>query len=314
MPPRRPIHADDATPHDIGIPRLEAFIAVASERSFTRAAQSISLTQPTVSARIAALERDLGAALFERLGHDIRLTDAGRALLPHAQRTLNAARDATEAVNALREGGGGTIFIGTAPTIGAYVLPDLLQRFDEAHPGVEVTIRTGRSEEVSQMVLDDVVQIGFERRLTHPEIVTINLYEDDIMLMASPQHRLSGARHAPVATIARESIIFFDTGSSYHALSHAVFRDSDIAPRHSLDVDSLEMAKHLVLRGLGLAFLPRVAVQRELAAGELIPIEIEGAARISRSIAAIYRQGRTLSPTAMSFLALIRSTYERNGS
>ena len=311
MPRHRKIRSDDAAPHDIGIPRLEAFIAVASQRSFTRASQLINLTQPTVSARIAALERDLGAILFERLGRDIRLTDAGRALMPHAQRTLNAARDAAEAVRALREGGGGgTIFIGAAPTIGTYVLPDLLRRFDQAHPGVEITIRNGRSEEVSRMVLDDVVQIGFERRLTHPEIVTINLYEDDIMLMASPQHQLSRVRHAPVATIARESIIFFDTGSSYHALSHAVFRDSDLAPRHTLDVDSLEMAKHLVLCGLGLAFLPRVAVQRELAAGELVPIEIEGAPPISRGIAAIYRKDRTLSPAALNFLHLLRTTYD----
>ncbi len=309
MPPRRPRRADDAAPHDIGIPRLEAFIAVASERSFTRAAQLISLTQPTVSARIAALERDLGAPLFERLGRDIRLTDAGRALLPHAQRTLHAARDASEAVQALQEGGGGTILIGTAPTIGTYVLPDLLQRFDAAHPGVEITIRTGRSEEVSQMILDDVVQIGFERRLAHPEIDAITLYEDDIMLMASPRHPLAQRRRAPVRDIARESIVFFDTGSSYHALSHAVFRESEIAPRHALDVDSLEMAKHLVLRGLGLAFLPRVAVERELAAGELTPIEIAGAAPISRSIAVIYRRSRTLSNAALAFLDLVKSRY-----
>ena len=295
--------------HDIGIPRLEAFIAVATEHSFTRGALSISLTQPTVSARVAALERDLGVALFERLGRDIRLTDAGNALLPHARRTVHAARDAAEAIRALRVGGGGSVLIGTAPTFGTYVLPDLLQRFDAAYPDVEITIRTGRSLEVSQMILDDVVQIGFERRLGHPEIAAITLYEDDIMLMASPAHAIAQRRRAPVSDIARESIVFFDTGSSYHALSHAVFRESEIAPRHALDVDSLEMAKHLVLRGLGLAFLPRVAVERELASGELVPIRIEGAEPISRSISVIYRRRRSMSDAALAFLELVKDAY-----
>lgn len=300
---------DRAVPYDIGIPRLEAFIAVATEGSFTRAARTISLTQPTVSARVAALERDLGAPLFERLGRAIRLTDAGRALLPHARRTVRAAQDAAEAIQVLRGGGGGTLLIGTAPTFGTYVLPDLLERFADAHPGVEIAIRTGRSQEVSQMILDDVVQIGFERRLAHPEIETITLYEDDIMLMASSGHPLAQRRRAPVSEIVRESIVFFDTGSSYHALSHAVFRESETAPRHALDVDSLEMAKHLVLRGLGLAFLPRVAVKRELTARELTPIEIVGAAPISRSISVIYRRRRALSDAALAFLEMVKTLY-----
>ena len=291
--------------HGIDLARLEAFVEVAGARSFSRAAERLNLTQPTVSARIAQMEAQLGVGLFERLGRRVRLTDAGRALLPHAQRTLQAARDAAEAVHALRAGGGGSLVIGTAPTVGTYVLPGLLQRYAAAQPNVEISIRTGRSQEVSQMVLDDEVQIGFERELGHAEIESVPLYEDDIVLLASRNHRLAAEGLATPSEIANEAVIFFDTGSSYHAISQAVFHSSGVAPRHSIDVDSLEMAKRLVLRGLGLAFLPKVAVEEELNRGELAPVDIESAMPIRRSIAVIRRRRRSMSDAALSFLSLV---------
>ena len=295
----------------LDIPRLEAFAAIAQHGSFTRGATALQLTQPTVTHRIAQLERQLGVKLFERYGRGrgVELTDAGRALLPAAQRALQASREAAEAIAALRYGGTGSLAIATAPTIGTYVLPDLLQRFSGEHPGVEVAIRTGRSEEVQDMVLNDDVQIGFERELEHPEIMSTRLYEDGIELMASPRHPLARRRRASVLELARESVIFYDVGSSYHLMSQAVFRNTTISPRHTLDVDSLEMAKHLVMRGLGLAFLPRVAVERELAAGELVAVQIEGAEPIRRPIAVIYRRGRTLSDWAKAFLAFTGEAY-----
>lgn len=291
--------------HGIDLARLEAFVEVAMVRSFSRAAERLNLTQPTVSARIAQMEAQLGVGLFERLGRRVRLTDAGQALLPHAQRTLQAARDAAEAVHALRAGGGGSLVIGTAPTVGTYVLPGLLQRYAAAQPNVEISIRTGRSHEVSQMVLDDEVQIGFERELGHPEIDSVPLYEDDIVLFASQHHPLASKGPISPAEIANQAVIFFDTGSSYHAISQTVFHSSGTAPRHSIDVDSLEMAKRLVLRGLGLAFLPKVAVEDELRRGQLAPIEIQSAMPIRRSIAVIRRRRRSLSDAALSFLSLV---------
>ena len=291
--------------HGIDLARLEAFVEVATTRSFSRAAERLNLTQPTVSARIAQMEGQLGVELFERLGRRVRLTDAGQALFPHAQRTLQAARDAAEAVHALRAGGGGSLVIGTAPTVGTYVLPSLLQRYSAANPGVEISIRTGRSEEVSQMVLDDEVQIGFERQLGHPELESVPLYEDDIALFSSRLHRLAAAGATSADALANEAVIFFDTGSSYHAISQAVFHNTGASPRHTIDVDSLEMAKRLVLRGLGLAFLPKVAVEEELGRGELVPIAIESAPPIRRSISVIWRSRRVLSDSAQSLLSLV---------
>ena len=292
------------------IGRLEAFVQVAKLLSFSRAADALYLTQPTVTARIQALERELGEALFERMGRAIRLTDAGQAFLPHAQRSLLSLVEGRDALASLRNVDHGTLAIGTAPTIGTYVLPNVLQRYAGAFPGVEISIRTGRSEEVMAMVLADEVQVGFERFLAYPDIETVSLYEDAIDLMAAGDHAVAGRGPATVEAVARESVIFFDVGSSYHAISQAVFRESGVTPRHTLDVDSLEMAKHLVLKGLGLAFLPRVAVEHELRDGALRSIEISNAEPISRQIAVIYRKRRVPSRPVLALLDLLKEIYE----
>ena len=159
------------------------------------------------------------------------------------------------------------------------------------------------------MVLADEVQIGFERFLTHPEIETVPLYDDEIHLMASADHPFARRKSVTVAEVSREAIIFFDVASSYHAISQGIFRDTGIAPRHTLDVDSLEMAKHLLMRGLGLAFLPRVAVAHELHEGTIVEVEITNADPISRRIAVIYRRRRLQSRAMLALLDLLHEIY-----
>lgn len=290
--------------------RLEAFVQVASLLSFSKAADALYLTQPTVTARIQALERELGEPLFERMGRTIRLTDAGASFLPHAQRALQAIREGQDSIDSLRNVDRGSLSIGTAPTIGTYVLPGILQSYSERYPGVEVSIRTGRSAEVMAMVLADEVQVGFERYLTHPDIETIPLYDDQIYLMASATHPLARRRRVPVEEVALESVIFFDEGSSYHAMGQSIFRDTGVTPRHTLDVDSLEMAKHLVLKDLGLAFLPRVAVERELEEGAMVALEFQQAQPLIRKIALIYRRRRVPSRATLALVDLLRETYK----
>ena len=292
---------------DLG--RLEAFLQVATLLSFSKAAEAMFLTQPTVTARIQGLERELGEPLFERMGRRIRLTDAGATFLPNAKRALQAVEEGRDAISSLRNVERGSLSIGTAPTIGTYVLPAILEQYSKRYPDVEISIRTGRSEEVTRMVLADEVQIGFERHLTHPEIETIPLYEDDLSLMARASHPLARAQSVTVSDVARESVIFFDAGSSYHAISQTIFRETGVTPRHTLDVDSLEMAKHLVMRGLGLAFLPRVAVQHELTERAVVPIAIEDAEPLRRRIAVIYRQRRLQSRAIMALLDLLKTIY-----
>ena len=292
------------------IGRLEAFVQVSTLLSFSKAAEALCLTQPTVTARIQALERDLGEPLFERMGRTIRLSDAGQSFLPYAQRALHSIKEGRDALTSLRNVERGSLTIGTAPTVGTYVLPKLLRQFAERYPGVEVSIRTAsRAEQVLAMVLADEVQVGFERHLIHPEIEAVPLYEDEISLLAGADHAVAGRNGLTVAEVAEHPVIFFDVGSSYHGISQAIFRDNGVAPRHTMDVDNLEMAKHLVLQGLGLAFLPRVAVERELAAGSLVAVEMAGVKPLRRRIALVYRRRRLQSRATLALLDLLNETY-----
>ncbi|MCA9844854.1 MAG: LysR family transcriptional regulator, partial [Dehalococcoidia bacterium] len=128
--------------------QLEAFLQVAHHRSFSRAAEALFLTQPSVTARIQSLERELGERLFERSGRSVSLTDAGIAFIPHAQRALTAVQEGADAIDAVRHGEVGSIRIGASSSIGTYNLPDVLERFRDIRPGVHVNLTTGQTEEV----------------------------------------------------------------------------------------------------------------------------------------------------------------------
>jgi len=189
--------------------QVEAFVQVATHRSFSRAAEALGLTQPSITARIQSLERELGEELFERGGRGVKLTDAGNAFLPYIERLLQTLQEGRDAVEEVRNAQLGSLRLGSAITISTYVLPKILHNFCRRHPGVDVVIRTGRSEQVLHMLLADEVQVGLARSLTNTEVETIALYDDEIVLVAPPSHPF--ARGTP--TVAESGI------PGYHASS-----------------------------------------------------------------------------------------------
>ena len=149
-----------AHPEPMDLGRLEAFVQVARTGSISKAAETLFVTQPAVTARLQTLERDLGVPLLIRSRHGSRLTEAGRAFLPHAQHALSAVDRGREAVEEVRTGGAGQLQIGAAPAVSTYVLPAMLHRFQAKHPSVRLVVRSGHSEEILQMVLREEVEIG----------------------------------------------------------------------------------------------------------------------------------------------------------
>ena len=170
-------------PMELG--RIEAFVKVARTGTISRAADELFVTQPAVTSRIQGLERSLGTELFSRSRHGSRLTDAGRALLPHAERALAALRHGREAVEQVRSGTSGSLTIGAAPAVSTYVLPAMLHRFQAGHPGVRLSVRSGHSEEILQLVLREEVEIGLMRPIQHPDITATLLYEDQLDLVVT---------------------------------------------------------------------------------------------------------------------------------
>jgi DNA-binding transcriptional LysR family regulator len=292
---------------DLG--QIEAFVQVAQHRSFSKAAESLFLTQPSVTARIQSLERDLGEALFERNGRGVRLTEMGASFLPYARRALKALQDGRDAIEGMRNLELGTLKLGSALTVSTYVLPRILKKYCSLYPGVDVSVHTGRSEQVLQMVLNDDVHCALERTVQHADIVTVPLYEDDLVLVASPQHKFARSGAATIDEVGRESLILFDKGSSYTALIQNVFRQNGVVPRTLMELDTIEATKKMVEEGLGIAMLPKVSTQRELEIGTLVPVGVSDAAMPRRQISLIYRKNRKHLRSVQAFFALLADLF-----
>jgi DNA-binding transcriptional LysR family regulator len=293
--------------------QLEAFVQVARLGSFSRAAEALFLTQPSVTARIQTLEKDLGEDLFERGGRAIKLSDAGAVFLSYAERALKEVQESRDALESLRNASVGHLRIASALTISAYVLPRLLKTFRSSYPGVAVSVRTGRSDYVMDMVLADEAQIGLVRGLYHPELETVPLYDDEVVLVTHPDHEFATKGCASIEAVGHQPLIFFDKGSSYHGLIHGYFRDAGIVPTHSMELDSMEATKKMVEEGLGIAYLPHVSVEREIQLGTLVEVAVSGAVPLKRPIALITRLNRRQSRPVKAFIELLQARLRREG-
>ena len=276
---------------------IEGFIEIARQGNMRRAADALSISQPALTARLQGLEAELAAALFRRTHSGMVLTPAGRAFLPHADRALEAIRSGSSIVRALEHGVIGELALAVAPAVSAYVLPELLVRFTERHPDVRLLVRTGHSEEIVDLVARGEVELGIVRQLRDARVRSRPLYEDELVLVARPDHPFAEVGRVDVAEISRAQLILFDRTSSYYDLTNALFRVAGVAPRGVTEVDNIEAAKRMVERGLGVALLPGTAVADALSAGSLREIELAGTATIRRRIVAVERlESRPTSP------------------
>ena len=289
------------------IGQVEAFLAVGTFGGFRRAADALRVTQPAISARIRALELSLGVPLFVRSNTGLALSAAGRAFRPHAEQLLHAVASARQAVHDLRPASGGAIQIAAALSICTYLLPDVLKRFQATHPKVMITVRSGHSREVLEMVLAGQAEIGLARSLQHPGVETLSLRDDPLVLVARPDSQLARTRRARLENIASQPLVFFDRGSSDWTLTHGLFRRAGLVPNVVLEVETIETAKRMVERGMGLAFLPHLAVVHEIRRRRLVAVEIADAETLSRSLDVVHPRQRPLSAEALALLKILRA-------
>jgi DNA-binding transcriptional LysR family regulator len=270
--------------------QLEAFEAVARLGSISAAAAELLVSQPAMTARLQLLERSTGAALLARSRSGTRLTDAGRALLPYATRALSAVAGGRRAVADVLSGSGGRLTIGAAPAVSTYVLPAVLHRFQAEHPGVQLTVRSGHSEEVLEMVVREEVEVGLMRPIQHPDVVTVPLYEEELVLVVHRVHAFASTAEIRMDEMASEYLILFDRTSSYHELTSSIFRQAGIDPRGYLEVDNIDAAKRMVEQRLGIALLPASSVHAEIGTGRLFPVTVADMPPVRRQIVIVRRR------------------------
>lgn len=287
--------------------QVQTFLAVATYGGFHRAAEALNVSQPAVSARIRALEESLGATLFTRGHTALSLTPAGKALRPHAENLLRNIALARQAVHVLQPSAAGALRIAAALSVCTYFLPDVMKEFQAANSKVLVSLRSGNSAQVLKMVLDGEADIGIARSLVHPEVETMTLRDDPLILVGHPKLVAARSARARLDEVESWPLIFFDRGSSDWTLSQGLFRRSGLLPNVVLEVETIEAAKRMVERMLGFSFLPQISVTQELQEGLLVAIEIVDAEALHRHLDVIHPRNRALTREAQDFLSLLRT-------
>ena len=262
---------------------VEAFLAIARSGGFARGSAALRLSQPATSRRIKLLEAELGAPLFDRLGRGVTLTEAGRAFLPHAQALLASMlasmRDAIDAVNAVRGTGHGTVTLALVGTLACGSLTARLSRLRQAHPGLDLRLRTALSAEVSALVLRGDAAVGLRYGADPgPGLVSDIIHHERLVPVCPPGHPLAAGGTDLAAALAGQRWLAFPPplgapADLYTMALQQLLAAYGLGAAEILPIDSLTAQKRLAEAGFGLAILPESSLDEELRTGTLCAID-----------------------------------------
>jgi len=292
----------------VEIDQVETFVAVVRGGGFTKAGSLLHLSQPAVSRRLELLERELGAPLFERIRSGAILTEAGRTFLPHAEALLASMRDGLDSVRALHQVDRGMITLALVGTLASTTLTGCLQRFRDAHPRVELRIRTALSQEVSVLVRRGDATLGLRYGGDpHPDMVTVSVYDELMMVVCSPRHRLAERRSVAPSALGTERWVAFPPRSDAFYEPYPWSLQNRLAawalhPAEIVPIDSLTAQKRMVEAGFGLALLPESSVDEELRTGTLREMRVSGA-RVTIPVVLIHRRRAYLSGATRALMS-----------
>jgi DNA-binding transcriptional LysR family regulator len=267
----------------MNIQQIEAYLYVARTGNFSRAGELLFLTQPSVSSRIQQLENELGSLLFERAGKSIRLTEAGQAFLPYAETIINQLAEGRLAIQQLNDQVEGSLQIGTAIYAANHLMPDYLYAFCSRYPKVRLSISTGHSHQVLDMILRHEAHVGIVRSIRHPDIHAVRLLDDAMTVTVYPGHPLAGREGLTLDELSGEKLIMFIRGTEDWKLIAEAFVRRGLQPKAFMEIDSIEAMIELVKNRTGIAILPHLSVKKEVEAGKLVTVAVPEIAEIHRS-------------------------------
>jgi DNA-binding transcriptional LysR family regulator len=286
--------------------QLEAFLHVAREKSFSRAAHKLFRTQPALSIAIKRLEQELWETLFDRSAKGGELTDAGRALLSYAQRMLNLREEALEAVADYRRMLGGSLTIGANESTSLYLLPPLLLRYREAFPQIRINVQRHLSERIPMEVLERNLDFGFlSFEPVQAGLEFMVVHRDELVLVVPPDHPFASREEVPLRDLGRETFVAHNARTPARTHIFELFAKHRTPLNIAIELATLETIKDFVRLGAGLAILPRLSVRDALDAGTLVEVPVKGLA-IEKVLRMVYRKEENLSHAARAFLALVR--------
>jgi len=293
--------------------QLEVFLMVAREHRFSRAAEKLFRTQSAVSQTIRKLEVELGEALFDRSSREGVLTDAGKVLVEYAEKLLNLRSEAAESLVELRELQKVKLVIAANEFTALYLLP-ILAEFRRLHPMIKITVQRALGSHIPDDVLRYRAEFGvLSYEPQEPSVHSVVVYLDELVFVVPPKHPLASAKQVSIRQLGAESFVAHIVSSPYRDKVLQLFKTHKTPLHMDLELPTLQAIKQFVALGSGVAFLPEISVETELARGELVRIPVREL-QLKRKLRLIYRKDANLSHAARALLKVVEAVArERKG-
>lgn len=258
----------------LNVHQLKIFRTVVRAGSFSRAAEELRITQPSVSIQVRELERALGVELFEQIGKRIFLTEAGRVLDEYAVRILALLEEAERAVRDLRGASGGLLRVGANNTPATYLLPPLLARVRQQAPEAEISLEILPTRRVYEKLLRNELDVGVVGDgMRHESIVHFPYYTDELVVLASPRHPLAGRKDVTASELVRQRLVLRERGSGTREATERAFRSLGLVPTPAMELPNNEALVQAVVADLGVGVVSRLAAEEAIRRGHVVVVE-----------------------------------------
>lgn len=294
------------------ISQLEVFLAVAREGGFSRAAEKLYRTQSAVSQAVRKLEDEIGEPLFDRSSREGLLTDAGGILQEYAERLINLRENAREALTELRELQMGKLVVGANELTALYLLR-VLGEFRRLHPAIRIVVQRSLGSQLPDDVRRHRCEFGVLTYDPHDEeLSSIVVYSDELIFVVPPQHPLARESRISIRQLGAESFVAHIVPSPYRDRVIQLFEKHKTPLHMGVELPTLQAIKRFVALGNGVAFLPEISVEDEIARGDLVRIPIQELSE-HRKLRLIHRKAGTLSHAGRAFLKVAESVAHSQG-
>lgn len=286
---------------------LRVFFAVAKAQSFSKAAEELHVSQPTISVQVKNLETEFEIKLFEQIGKKIYLTDAGKTLYGYAKKVFYLIDEAEGAIREFKGLTKGRLVIGSSTTPGIYILPKILGMFKKTFPGIETIIEIGNAEEIEQKLISNVIELAMVsgHGFANPSLEVKPVTHDNLVIVVSEEHRLADRGIATLDEIINETFILREPGSSTRIALENRLKELEKNINISMQFGSLEAIKQAVAANLGVSILSQFVIDQEVCTGRLHVIRVPEL-EIKSEVNIIYHKDKNLSAPTMAFLRLLK--------
>lgn len=295
---------------DLDLHKLEIFYWVAEHNSFSKAAELLSLRQPTVSAHVQELEAAVGGKLLYRVPGKVSLTPLGQLVVEHAKSLLAFKRETVAAIEQFHGTLSGELWIGGSSIPGEYLLPARLGHFTKKYPGVKPVLRIGDSSEVIADLLDGKVEIAYVgMQRGDPRLKFVKVWDDEMVLAVPKEHPWSSRKMVRLADLRSERFISREHGSGTLDAIHELLAQSGKSAAEllhiTMELGSTEAVKQALLAGFGFSILSRISINHELDDGRIIAVPIRGL-KMERAFYEVQHSRRPFHPIAQAFREFLR--------